>query len=123
MNDFLKAFREEEKLLKKLERLKKKSLNSHLSNSSYFNDSKTLDSSFKSNDNDLKSKTTFTNSKPINSSSEIKIAPSKTNNEIFNTNHFFKSSRGSSSKSGFISFSNFKKMILKVELLLINNQL
>ena len=52
MNDFLKALIEEEKLLKKLKQLKKKSNNSSFINIPYFKDSKTLDSDFKINFND-----------------------------------------------------------------------
>ena len=52
MNDFLKALIEEEKLLKKLKQLKKKSNNSSFINIPHFQDSKTLDSDFKINFND-----------------------------------------------------------------------
>ena len=46
MNDFLKALIEEEKLLKKLKQLKKKSNNSSFINIPHFQDSKTSNGRF-----------------------------------------------------------------------------
>lgn len=111
MNDFLKALIEEEKLLKKLKQLKKKSNNSSFINIPYFHDSKTLDSDFKINFNDnyySKKKIKQSESKTA-LSSEVKVATPKSSNESFNTNHFFKSSSVSSSNAGVISFNDFKK--------------
>lgn len=111
MNDFLKALIEEEKLLKKLKQLKKKSNNTSFINIPNFNNSKTLDSDFKINFNDnyyLKKKKNQSESKTA-PSSEVKVATPKINNESFNTNHFFKSSSVSSSNAGVISFNDFKK--------------
>lgn len=111
MNDFLKALIEEEKLLKKLKQLKKKSNNTSFINIPNFNDSKTLDSDFKINFNDnyyFKKKTNQSKSKTA-PSSEVKVATPKSSNESFNTNHFFKSSSVSSSNAGVISFNDFKK--------------
>lgn len=111
MNDFLKAFIEEEKLLKKLKQLKKKSNNSSFINIPNLHDSKTLDSDFKINFNDnyyFKKKTNQSESKTAHSS-EVKVSTPKSSNESFNTNHFFKSSSASSSNAGVISFNDFKK--------------
>lgn len=111
MNDFFKALIEEEKLLKKLKQLKKKSNNSSFINIPNFHDSKTLDSDFKINFNDnnyFKKKTKQSESK-IAHNSEVKVSTPKINNDSFNTNHFFKSSSVSSSNAGVISFNDFKK--------------
>lgn len=99
MNDFFKALIEEEKLLKKLKQLKKKSNNSSFINIPHFNDSKTLDSDFKINFNDnyySKKKTNQSESKTT-PSSEVKVATPKSNNESFNKNHSSKTSSSSSS--------------------------
>jgi uncharacterized protein YktA (UPF0223 family) len=106
MNDFLKALIEEEKLLKKLKQLKKKSNNSSFINIPHFNDSKTLDSDFKINFNDnyySKKKTNQSESKTA-PSSEVKVATPKRSNESFNKNHTSKTSSGSSHGGGVVSF-------------------
>ena len=97
MNDFLKALIEEEKLLKKLKQLKKKSNNSSFINIPNFHDSKTLDSDFKINFNDnyySKKKIKQSESKTA-PSSEVKVATPKINNESFNKNHTSKTSSSS----------------------------
>lgn len=116
MNDFFKALLEEEKLLKKLKQLKKKSSNSSFINIPHFQDSKTLDSDFKINWNDnnyLKKKKNQSESKTA-SNSEAKVSSIKTNNESFNKNH---SSKTSSSSSGSFhgggSHSSFSKPFSK----------
>lgn len=106
MNDFLKALIEEEKLLKKLKQLKKKSNNSSFVNIPNFNDSKTLDSDFKINFNDnyySKKKIKQSESKTA-PSSEVKVATPKSSNESFNKNHTSKISSSSSHGGGVISF-------------------
>ena len=102
MNDFLKALIEEEKLLKKLKQLKKKSINSSFINIPNFHDSRTLDSDFKINFNDnnyFKKKKNQSESKTAHSS-EIKVATPKSNNENFNKNHTSKTSNSSSHGGG-----------------------
>lgn len=102
MNDFLKALIEEEKLLKKLERLKKKSNNSSFINIPHFHDSKTLDSDFKINFNDnnyLKKKKNQSESKTA-PSSEVKVSTPKSNNESFKKINTSKTSRSSSHGGG-----------------------
>lgn len=102
MNDFLKALIEEEKLLKKLKQLKKKSNNSSFINIPHFQDSKTLDSDFKINFNDnyySKKKIKQSESKTA-PSSEVKVATPKINNESFNKNHTSKTSSSSSHGGG-----------------------
>lgn len=102
MNDFLKALIEEEKLLKKLKQLKKKSNSSSFINIPYFKDSKTLDSDFKINWNDKnysKKKIKQSESKTA-PSSEVKVATPKINNENFNKNHTSKTSSSSSNGGG-----------------------
>ncbi len=102
MNDFLKALIEEEKLLKKLKQLKKKSNNSSFINIPNFNDSKTLDSDFKINFNDnyyFKKKTNQSESKTA-PSSEVKVATPKSNNESFNKTNTSKTSSSSSHGGG-----------------------
>ena len=106
MNDFLKALIEEEKLLKKLKQLKKKSNNSSFINIPNFHDSKTLDSDFKINFNDnyyFKKKTNQSESKtaPI---SEVKVATPKSSNESFNKTNTSKTSSSSSHGGGVVSF-------------------
>ena len=106
MNDFLKALIEEEKLLKKLKQLKKKSNNSSFINIPHFHDSKTLDSDFKINFNDnyySKKKIKLSESKTA-PSSEVKVATPKNSNENFNKNHTSKISSSSSHGGGVISF-------------------
>ena len=102
MNDFLKALIEEEKLLKKLKQLKKKSNSSSFINIPNFNDSKTLDSDFKINFNDnyySKKKTNQSESKTAHSS-EVKVATPKLNNESFNKTNTSKTSSCSSHGGG-----------------------
>ena len=102
MNDFLKALIEEEKFLKKLKQLKKKSNNSSFINIRNFHDSKTLDSDFKINFNDnyyLKKKIKQSESKTAHSS-EVKVDTPKINNKSFNKNHTSKTSSGSSHGGG-----------------------
>ena len=106
MNDFFKALIEEEKLLKKLKHLKKKSNNSSFVNIHNFHDSKTLDSDFKINFNDnyyFKKKTNQSESKtaPI---SEVKVATPKSSNESFNKTNTSKTSSSSSHSGGVVSF-------------------
>lgn len=106
MNDFFKALIEEEKLLKKLKHLKKKSNNSSFVNIHNFHDSKTLDSDFKINFNDnyyFKKKTNQSESKtaPI---SEVKVATPKSSNESFNKTNTSKTSSSSSHGGGVVSF-------------------
>ena len=112
MNDFFKALIEEEKLLKKLKQLKKKSNNSSFINIPNFHDSKTLDSDFKINWNDnnySKKKKNQSESKTA-SSSEVKVSSVKTNNKSFNkTNTSKTSSSSSSSFHGGGSYSSFSK--------------
>ena len=106
MNDFLKALIEEEKLLKKLKQLKKKSNNSSFINIPYFKDSKTLDSDFKINWNDnnySKKKKNQSESKTA-PSSEVKVATPKSNNESFNKTNTSKTSSSSSHGGGVVSF-------------------
>ena len=116
MNDFFKALLEEEKLLKKLKQLKKKSSNSSFINIPHFQDSKTLDSDFKINWNDnnyLKKKKNQSESKTA-SSSEVKVSTSKISNENFNKNHSSKTSSSSSSSfHGGGSHSSFSKPFSK----------
>ncbi len=116
MNDFFKALLEEEKLLKKLKQLKKKSSNSSFINIPHFQDSKTLDSDFKINWNDnnyLKKKKNQSESKTA-SSSEVKVSTSKISNENFNKNHSSKtSSNNFSSFHGGGSHSSFSKPFSK----------
>ena len=102
MNDFLKALIEEEKLLKKLKQLKKKSNNSSFINIPNFHDSKTLDSDFKINFNDnyySKKKIKLSESKTAHSS-EVKVATPKSNNESFNKTNTSKTSSGNSHVGG-----------------------
>lgn len=102
MNDFFKALIEEEKLLKKLKQLKKKSNNSSFINIPHFNDSKTLDSDFKINFNDnyySKKKTNQSESKTT-PSSEVKVATPKSNNESFKKINTSKTSSSSSHGGG-----------------------
>jgi hypothetical protein len=102
MNDFLKALIEEEKLLKKLKQLKKKSNNSSFINIPHFQDSKTLDSDFKINWNDnnySKKKKNQSESKTA-PSSEVKVATPKSNNESFNKTNTSKTSSSSSHGGG-----------------------
>ena len=102
MNDFFKALIEEEKLLKKLKQLKKKSNNSSFINIPHFQDSKTLDSDFKINFNDnyyLKKKIKQSESKTAHSS-EVKVATPKSNNESFNKTNISKTSSSSSHGGG-----------------------
>ena len=106
MNDFFKALIEEEKLLKKLKQLKKKSNNTSFINIPNFHDSKTLDSDFKINFNDnyySKKKIKQSESKTA-PSSEVKVATPKSSNESFNKNHTSKISSSSSHGGGVISF-------------------
>lgn len=106
MNDFLKALIEEEKLLKKLKQLKKKSNSSSFINIPHFNDSKTLDSDFKINwnDNNYSKKKIKQSESKTAPSSEVKVATPKINNESFNKNHTSKISSSSSHGGGVISF-------------------
>lgn len=102
MNDFLKALIEEEKLLKKLKQLKKKSNNSSFINIPHFHDSKTLDSDFKINWNDKnysKKKIKQSESKTAHSS-EVKVSTTKLNNESFNKTNTSKTSSCSSHGGG-----------------------
>ena len=102
MNDFLKALIEEEKLLKKLKQLKKKSNNSSFINIPNFHDSKTLDSDFKINWNDnnySKKKKNQSESKTA-PSSEVKVATPKSSNESFNKTNISKTSSSSSHGGG-----------------------
>ena len=102
MNDFFKALLEEEKLLKKLKQLKKKSSNSSFINIPHFQDSKTLDSDFKINFNDnyySKKKTNQSESKTT-PSSEVKVATPKSNNESFKKINTSKTSSSSSHGGG-----------------------
>lgn len=106
MNDFLKALIEEEKLLKKLKQLKKKSNNTSFINIHNFQDSKTLDSDFKINFNDnyySKKKKNQSESKTAHSS-EVKVATPKSNNESFNKTNTSKTSSSSSHGGGVVSF-------------------
>lgn len=106
MNDFLKALIEEEKLLKKLKQLKKKSNNSSFINIPYFKDSKTLDSDFKINFNDnyySKKKIKLSESKTA-PSSEVKVATPKSSNESFKKINTSKTSSCSSHGGGVVSF-------------------
>ena len=106
MNDFFKALIEEEKLLKKLKQLKKKSNNSSFINIHNFHDSKTLDSDFKINWNDnnySKKKKNQSESKTA-PSSEVKVATPKINNESFKKINTSKISSSSSHGGGVISF-------------------
>ena len=102
MNDFLKALIEEEKLLKKLKQLKKKSNNSSFINIPHFNNSKTLDSDFKINWNDnnySKKKKNQSESKTA-PSSEVKVATPKSSNESFKKINTSKNSSISSHGGG-----------------------
>ncbi|WP_152057971.1 relaxase/mobilization nuclease domain-containing protein [Aliarcobacter butzleri] len=102
MNDFFKALIEEEKLLKKLKQLKKKSNNTSFINIPNFHDSKTLDSDFKINFNDnnyFKKKINQSESKTT-PSSEVKVATPKINNESFNKINTSKTSSGNSHVGG-----------------------
>ena len=102
MNDFFKALLEEEKLLKKLKQLKKKSSNSSFINIPHFQDSKTLDSDFKINWNDnnySKKKKNQSESKTA-PSSEVKVATPKSSNESFNKTNTSKTSSSSSHGGG-----------------------
>ena len=106
MNDFFKALIEEEKLLKKLKQLKKKSNNTSFINIPNFHDSKTLDSDFKINFNDnyySKKKIKLSESKTAHSS-EVKVATPKSNNESFNKTNTSKTSSSSSHGGGVVSF-------------------
>ena len=106
MNDFFKALIEEEKLLKKLKQLKKKSNNTSFINIPNFHDSKTLDSDFKINFNDnnyFKKKKNQSESKTAHSS-EVKVATPKSNNESFNKTNTSKTSSSSSHGGGVVSF-------------------
>ena len=106
MNDFFKTLIEEEKLLKKLKQLKKKSNNTSFINIPNFHDSKTLDSDFKINFNDnyySKKKIKLSESKTAHSS-EVKVATPKSNNESLNKTNTSKTSSSSSHGGGVVSF-------------------
>ena len=99
MNDFFKALIEEEKLLKKLKQLKKKSNSSYSINIPYFEETKTLTSNFKEKNINSK-EISFEQSKNINSSNEVRVPTSKASNEDFNKNHTSKTSSDSSHGGG-----------------------
>lgn len=124
MNDFFKALMEEEKLLKKIKQLKKKSSSSSFINIPHLNNSKTLNSDFKINWNDnnySKKKKNQSESKTA-SNSEVKVSTSKISNESFNKNHSSKTSSSSSSSfHGGGSHSSFSKPFSKGGVV-INNQ-